>query len=258
MLEACFPRAFVIKGHRAEWMVPLRHEVWDELHPLVVNEWGFDDATFYGVRSEYTNQYSYWEAMLNIGIRGDLTGLPSTAQGLREYIDKNPGVVVTKEERKKIKKLVVRWSLHHYPQPKRAESEPEPEPDRPVRKQRRPRPESEKDFKKHTGEPDNRQHNNHKSPPTTENSAVTSQVSPKPTPADRQRKRTDHNPTIIVKRHRHPGGTPDSPHHETTSGQSSQQVTDSRDNETNPSAAVRKPGLLKLKKKNERGTDENG
>lgn len=246
MLEACFPLAFVSKGRRTEWMVPLRNEVWDELRPLVVNEWGFDDATFYGVRSEYVNQYSYWEAMLNIGIRGDLTGLPSTAQGLREYIDKNPGVVVTKEERKKIKKLVVRWSLHHYPQPKRTEPEPELEPEKPARKQRRARPEPERDFKKHT------------SAPVTETSATASQTSPKPAHGDRQKRRTDYNPTVVVKKHRHPDNMPDSPPPKTTLAQSTQPASDNRGNEVNQTATVRKPGLLKLKKNNESGTDEGG
>lgn len=223
MLEACFPRAFVIKGHRTEWMVPLRHEVWDELHPLVVNEWGFDDATFYGVRSEYTNQYSYWEAMLKIGIRGDLTGLPSTAQGLREYIDKNPGVVVTKEERKKIKKLVVRWSLHHYPQPERAESKSEPKTEKPARKQ----------------------YKQNKLTPVTGATPVVSSQSLTPPTADRQ-SRTKYSPTVIVKKQRQPGET---------SSQSLSQVAGSGDKEK---STTRKPGLLKLKKRNEQGSDDGG
>lgn len=257
MLEACFPLAFVCKGYRTGWMVPLREEVWEELHPLVVNEWGFDDATFYGVRSEYTNQYSYWEAMLKIGIRGDLTGLPTTAQGLREYIDNNPGVVVTKEERNRIKKLVVRWSLHHYPQPKRAEAEPEPE--RPAKKQRRARPaEPEREFKKHTGGPNEKQHKSHTSALATDTSAVANQTSLKPAHRDRKRERTDYNPTVVVKKHRHPGDKPESPLPDTASAQSTRPDTGNSGNEANSTATVRKPGLLKLKKKDERGTDEGG
>lgn len=115
MLEACYPRAFVPKGDRGTWMVPLLDVVWDQVRVLV-GEWGFDETVYWGVRSEYCQQLQYWEAVIRIGIKGDLNGIPGTVTGVWEHFRRYPDALVTKEERKKARHSIATWSRHHYPQ----------------------------------------------------------------------------------------------------------------------------------------------
>lgn len=214
MLEACFPRAFVPKGNRHAWTVPLHEDVWTAIYPLVVNDWGFDERTFFGVKSEYTNEYVYWESILKIGIRGGLDGLPGTLDGMYAYLAEHPDALVTPDERRKAKKKIVQWAKHHYPQP--VPPAPEPEPVRPTTRKRaatepapadRVRPASSRTTPR----------NEPKQPGATSTAPQPPVSSPDGKPLEQREKRRQGQgpqPPILVKKHRHvapPEQVPETP-----------------------------------------------